>query len=320
MSRCEDIDNAIWDDPEFESLSPYATLLYLWSFTNPRCDWSGMYKVSHRGMGESKVPLDAIPAALAELAEGRFAFYEDNVLWVRARVKRLQSRGRSPQMAKAVVKDLRRVGPGHVLMGRWMEEYSSDPWLRDALAEGYREGTDTLSEPPVSKPDSDTLSPPYRRGAGKGEGKGEGTSEKVELPEDFPRELRLHLRVVFKVLRDVAVRHNAKAVTPLSLVAVVMARTHKPLVRGVYDFAAWADGQAMNRRDVLAGYRNWLDKLNDLAGFEQLGADGLPANGRVPPLKGNASSMLRDMGFGFADEPVDGPDVVDAEVVEEDAA
>jgi hypothetical protein len=36
MSRREDIDNAIWSDPDFEALEAGAKLLYLWSFTNQR--------------------------------------------------------------------------------------------------------------------------------------------------------------------------------------------------------------------------------------------------------------------------------------------
>ena len=35
-------------------------------------------------MSESKVPQREIPAILAELEEAGFAFYEDNVLWVRS--------------------------------------------------------------------------------------------------------------------------------------------------------------------------------------------------------------------------------------------
>jgi len=97
----------------------------------------------------------------------------------------------------------------------------------------------------------------------------------AELPEDFPEELLPHLRIVFKVLRDLARRHDAKAVTALSLGSVVMARPRKPLVRAAHDFAAWADGKASRRKDVVAGYRNWLDRTDDLATLEPLNGNGL---------------------------------------------
>lgn len=315
MSRCEDIDNTIWDDPDFEDLSPYATLLYLWSWTNPRCDMAGIYKVSHVKMTESKVPLEHIPDALAELERSRFVFYEDQVLWVRSRVKRLRSR--SPQMAKAVAKDIRRVQPSHPLRRRFLDEYGADPWLRDALKETYGEGNGNLSETPIDKPDSDTLSTPSAEGPLKGKGQEPSGNGRVELPDSFPRELLPHLRSVFKVLRDLSVRHNAKAVNPLSLAQIVMARQRLPLVRAAYDFAAWADGQAQPRKDVLAGYRNWLEKTNELATVERLGEDGLPAGGTVIPLRQTPGSLLRGLDAIWSGDD-DAP--IDATVEEDDIA
>jgi hypothetical protein len=68
----------------------------------------------------------------------------------------------------------------------------------------------------------------------------------------------------------------------LSLASVVQARPRKPLVRGAHDFASWADGQARRRRDVVSGYRNWLDNTNDLAALE-------PLNGSAPPVTERAA-------------------------------
>lgn len=100
--------------------------------------------------------------------------------------------------------------------------------------------------------------------------------QKVELPDDFPEHLRPHLIAVYKRLRDLAKRHNAKAINPLALAQIVMTRPHKTLVEAAGDFASWADDQHEPRKDVLAGYRNWLKKCSDLAGFEQLDAEGNP--------------------------------------------
>lgn len=92
----------------------------------------------------------------------------------------------------------------------------------------------------------------------------------TDPPDGFPDELRPHLDAAFRVLSALAERHRAKAVTRLSLGSVVMARPRKPLVRSALDYAAWADGKAQRRRDVVAGYRNWLDKQDDLAGVERI--------------------------------------------------
>lgn len=113
--------------------------------------------------------------------------------------------------------------------------------------------------------------------------------EKVDLPPDFPEHLRPHLVAVFRVLRDLAERHHGKAVNPLSLAHVVMARPHKPLVRSAFDFASWADGKAQRRKDVVAGYRHWLDGVDDLAGPEQMPGTAMgptaPGGGNVVALQ-----------------------------------
>ena len=278
MSRREDIDNAIWTDPDFEALSPNATLLFLWSWTNLRCGMAGIYKVSERAMAESKVPADAIPAALEELSAAGFAFYEDSVLWVRSRVKHLRSR--SPQMAKSIANDLEKVSERHPLRRRFLAEYGGCAWLRKDLARPSVEGMPNLSENPVGKPDSDTLPRPSREGPGQGDWQGprsRTSTTEVELPDGFPRELEPHLAVVQRVLAGLAERHGGRAVSRLSLAAVIMARSHKPLVRAAYDCAAHWDGRPARVKDVVAAYRNWLDRTDDMAGFERLGENGLPS-------------------------------------------
>jgi hypothetical protein len=286
VSRNENIDNAIWDDPEFVALSPYATLLYLWGFTNPRCGMAGLYKVTTRPMLESKVPDDALRDALGELADLNFAFYEDNVLWVRSRVKHLLSR--SPKIARSIAIDVLKIPPKHVLRVRFLERYGLEAWLRDPLSEPYGESIETLSEKPLNAEDSHTLSGPFRKGPTSVSvsvgssltttSQGEGTVDARDLtPPDFPDELVPHLDAVVPILRALAERHGAKAVERMPVAHLMTPRSRKPLVRAAYDFASWCDGKAQKRKDVLAGYRNWLDKTDDLATVEVLGHD----NGRI---------------------------------------
>lgn len=175
MSRIEDIDNGIWSDPPFEALTPEASLLMIWSWTNPRCGMAGLYKVSRRAMTESKVSLDDLDAALAELAEARMVFYDDDVLFVRARVKRLRTK--TPQIAKSIASDLGRISPDHPLRQMFMHEYGATPWLAEGLARltgpsgdphgGFTVPTDLSQKQGQSGEGQSTL-----KGQGKGKGKG----------------------------------------------------------------------------------------------------------------------------------------------------
>ena len=290
MSRNEDITTAIWTDPDFFALPPDAKLLYLWSWSNEHNGMAGLYQIPEAVMSiETCLPIDRLRQAMAALAEARFAFYEDSVLWVRSRVKRLRSK--SPKMASAVAKDLRGIDDNHPLKVRFLEAYGGHVWLRDALKNAYRAPTEHLSDKPIGKPDSHRFSEPSPKVPGTGTGtgprdggslnandKGSVDSDKVELPDGFPVDVLPHLRVAYRALDDLARRHNAKAISPLSLAAVVMANAHKPIVRSVYEFVAWSDGQGQRRKDVVSGYSNWVRKAPDLTGYEELGDDGLPGS------------------------------------------
>ena len=143
MSRREDIDNAIWDDEDFVALTPPAKLVYLWSFTNPRCGMAGLYKVGPRAIAaDTNLTDDAVRDALTELADARFLFHEAGVLWVRARVKRLRSKG--PGIAKAITADVNSISPDHPVRVRFLEEYGDCSWpgglLPDLLAD-LQDGT-----------------------------------------------------------------------------------------------------------------------------------------------------------------------------------
>ena len=282
MSRNEDVTTAIWVDL-MDLPNPDAKLLYLWSFTNEHNGWAGLYKIHEAIMTvETGLPQDRLTVALADVSTARFAFFEQGVMWVRTRARRIRSK--SPQMAKSIAKDVSLIAPDHPLRGRFLAEYADDAWLRDALKGTYTAPIGNLSEKPVGKPDSDRSTEPSRRVPRSGEG--ERLKEKLQLPKELPGELHANLRTVYRVLTGYAERHNAKAINPLSLASVAMARQHRPLVKAACDWVAWAEAQAQPRKDAVAGWRNWLDRENDLAGFEQLGPDGMPAtNRRVPELR-----------------------------------
>ncbi len=183
MGRNEDFDNALWSQPRFEELSADASLLYIWSWTNPRCGMAGLYEVGRRAMTESKVTLDHLDAALGELGTGRFALYEEGVLWVVSRVKRLRTK--SVQMAKAVAKDVARIDTAHPLRVAWSEKYGADAWLIGALGEAHPNLTRGSQKPDVDKGlVSLTRTSPEAHPSLRGTGKGIGTITTSSQGED----------------------------------------------------------------------------------------------------------------------------------------
>lgn len=104
-----------------------------------------------------------------------------------------------------------------------------------------------------------------------------------EVPDDFPDELRPHAREVYRVLDAIARDCGAKAISPKGLAYVLMARPRRPLVKTAYDLAS----SGRRPRDVVATYRNWLDREEDLAAVERLPGEGPAAlPGNVTPLRG----------------------------------
>lgn len=131
MSHIEYLDTGAWSDPDVEKLSSSAWLFYIWSFTND-WSWAGLYRVSQTRMLESKLTTEQIPGALRELSDGNFLHYVGDVLWVRARVKRIRTT--SPGMALSIAKDVAKIAAEHPLRRAFLSTYADVPWLRKSLA------------------------------------------------------------------------------------------------------------------------------------------------------------------------------------------
>ncbi|HYV17325.1 MAG TPA: hypothetical protein VE972_15030 [Conexibacter sp.] len=280
MSRNEDFDNGIWSNPDFEELSRDAAWLYIWSWTNPRCDMSGVYRVGRRAMTESRVELAGLDAALDELARAHFAYYEEGVLWVRSRVRRLRSK--SPKMAISVARDFAKLSPEHPLHHRWLELYGSDAWLREALRAALqtlskgspevpfaaRETGDLGNLPPTSP---DPLAMFHRTGTGTGS------------PKDFadlPSELVDRLHPVLAVLTRVQAERGGEVPT-LRGVALGLAaepgRDHLAVAHALEHWALAGGGRTRTVRDWVRTYRTFLAGAADLP-VARAGA-GVPARG-----------------------------------------
>ena len=135
MGRVDFIESELWE--EVEALSPWATLLFIWSFTNAKGNSAGLFRVSRSAMTESKCPRHKIDDALAELAAGRFVYYVDGVMWVRAKAKRCAPKNKkasNPKIAKSIAGSVGRIDPDHPLRVAFLDYYGESRWLKDELA------------------------------------------------------------------------------------------------------------------------------------------------------------------------------------------
>jgi hypothetical protein len=144
VSRNEDLDTGIWDDPDFEVLTVEGKALYLWSWSNRRCGMAGLYKVSRRAMCSALnlVEEERLNAALQEVEEARFLFYDGTWLWVRSRAKLLMPK--TPQMAKSVAKDFAKIPTAHPYRARFIEELEGVTWVLKGLE---KDGLLTVTRP-----------------------------------------------------------------------------------------------------------------------------------------------------------------------------
>lgn len=135
MSKFEYLETAIWFDPTFEACRPVAKLVYLWSFTNPGCSLTGIYKVSVKAIhDQTGVPTKGVEGALKELEGARLLWHDGTWIFVRARVKYLHNT--SPNTAKGVAKELRKLDPAHNFTKAFLFLYQAEPWLLTQL-EGF---------------------------------------------------------------------------------------------------------------------------------------------------------------------------------------
>lgn len=282
MSRREDIDNAVWSDPEFHGLSPNAKLVYLWSFTNPRCGMAGLYKVVLGAIAlETGLAGADVSAALEELRQERFVFYDKGVLWVRTRVKHLRTK--TPNIAKSIARDVESIsGP---LRDQFLAEYRSLGWLADPLQTLGRGSTDPHQE---VREQAENVDPSTTVGRGSpdppGNGQGKGVEKNGpsrtreaadlaaaqdrlkeqadELPDELPENLHAAARQVQARLLELHRRKPGSLYPPLAAVGRTLAshpdRPHVDVAEDVEHYWSFGPGQARRCKDLVATYRNRL--------------------------------------------------------------
>lgn len=282
MSRREDVDNAIWGDPDYLELSPHAKLLYLWSFTNPRCGMAGLYKVAPpQIVADTGLNDEQLGDALGELETGRFVFYDGRMVFVRSRVKHLRSR--SGTMAQSVRRDVDAAGD-HPFVGLFAAEYGEFPWLQKDFSGPGRwvPGGPSMGHGGVLESSCETResldpsgTPPGVPGQGQGQGQGVSSSSTTTAgrakppiddapPKDLDPALVPLVEPVTVRLREVA---EAKGAKPVTLIAVGRAirdyPTHDHLAIATEFVAYWLDhgGQPKPMKDIVQTYRGRLQTV-----------------------------------------------------------
>jgi hypothetical protein len=184
MPRREDFDNSLWSDPDFLALSADARYVYIWTWTNTRCGMAGIYKFApSQAASETGISEARIRKALLELAEARFAYYEENVLWVRTRVKHL--RQKTKQIAIAVANDLRRISDSNPLKAQFLAAYGHHVWLKDAICGEGRVSLENPSPDPIRDSQATVLGTGTGVGSG-GKGWGSGRGRKRDASQSRP--------------------------------------------------------------------------------------------------------------------------------------
>lgn len=288
MPRREDIVNSIWD--ELDDVENDALLLYLWSFTNPRCGMAGIYAVPKRKLVEGRLQEDALDEALAQLSERGLLEYVDGVLWCRARVKRLNTK--TEQIAKAIAKDLAEIPAGHPLFTAFYEAYEGFEFGNSnlTLARPSGEGRVTLSggsEGGSTKPDSRGSGDPP--GTLPGRGNGNGVSRRTTTTtgitlQQAPQRVQDQFPETLAALGRICEARGSIAFpsTPDVLTVLLENQQHPDPVRLTRDFAFWlCEGKGRtvkveSAEHLIGMWRNqrgWSDKRD-------VGADG--TGGRLP--------------------------------------
>lgn len=101
------IHSALWEDEKIQEVSTDAVLLYVYLFSNAKCSFSGIYKISPRTM-EFDTRLKSVKNLLTELCQtGLIAYdFKKNSVWVRGKLKHHKNTFHSYGTTKSILNDL----------------------------------------------------------------------------------------------------------------------------------------------------------------------------------------------------------------------
>lgn len=299
MAKYESVRNDIWDAFEEDELSASARLLYMWSWSNPRCGMAGIYRVSKRAMLDSGISTQSLDRALEELADKKYLYYVDGVLWVRTRIKHLHTQ--SGTTGKAVAKDISQIPEGHQLRNELLHLYGEEEWLKETLEEfglkAYPLDTPSI---PHQYPIDGVHTTDYRllttdntkrdRGCG---GKGDD-----EPATDFPADLLPALEETLTVLERIHAVKGGKAPTRAGVGRAIAAYPRRAHVQEALALESWfIDGKGSRQKggSIIDRYRNWLSRAEDEPDPSS------PSFGRAPTVGGRQTLAERQNAMMNAD-------------------
>jgi len=94
MARFANFETSFWDDEDIQDLTPAEKLIYIWTFTNPNCRPSGIYKISIKTvMFHTGLPKKIFEGAWKGLKDrGKPLIYYDSdnkIIWVIGKFKQI---------------------------------------------------------------------------------------------------------------------------------------------------------------------------------------------------------------------------------------
>lgn len=170
-----------WDDDWFHGLSKDQRYLFIYLWTNGRCNQAGVYHMNLATMAfETKFTEGELPELLKSLSPKVEWYPEPNYIWVRNFIKR---QAKSPKFLIAAARCLKNIksnGLAKEVINYNLKQHGiSIPYEEsiDSVSVGYPYPTDTHLVPIPSNPDPDTGAD--NEAGGKGVVKGETTGETV---------------------------------------------------------------------------------------------------------------------------------------------
>lgn len=167
MAEFTQVQADLWEDPEFEELTPAARLLWLNLLTTPTRNTAGLYQMSVKRMAfETGLGREDITEALAALETLGWIRWDasTSLVWVRNFVKRQPC---GPSLVTKIKADLADIGP-HPFVDEFREYYA------ETISTPTRHPVDTLSTP-TRHPIATVPIPAATRARGDGDGDGDGT-------------------------------------------------------------------------------------------------------------------------------------------------
>jgi hypothetical protein len=130
--------DSYWGDPFVQDLEKDAKLLFVYLWTNKRCNSAGLYEITLKTISfETGIDIDLLPTLLDQLSQKVKWEWASNIIWVR---NFLKHQPKSPQFLKSVADSLSSISSNDIVK-EMLDYYSSIGVLIP-----YRYPIDTVSK------------------------------------------------------------------------------------------------------------------------------------------------------------------------------